>query len=237
MPTVKLAAALFLAMVCAYAPALAEPAIPGPATLTVTGQGMISRAPDRARIDASIVTNDPAATRALSDNNAHYNALLIKLTALGLSQNALKTTGLSTYFNARPAESSRADGARYGYVVTRSLQVTPATLASAGGVIDALTGAGATIGGIGYSLRDVRAAQREALTAAIVDAAQAAREMAAAAHVRIVRILRIGSEPALPRPYFAAGARMSAANASIPTEVPPENVDVQATVTLTYEIR
>jgi hypothetical protein len=210
-------------------------------TLTVTGQGQISRAPDLATVAANIVTSDDSAARALSENNRRFAALGAKLAALGISANDITSTSLSSYFNPRPAARMPNPGAGpFGFVVTRNAQINVAALAQTGAVIDAATAAGATqINGVAYGLRDPRAVERAALAAAVADAAAQAQTIAAAAHVQIVRILRIGNEAGPPPGRIMPLAMKSslAGADAVPTTIAPSDMDVNGTVTITYVIR
>jgi len=242
MQITKIAGVLVLAAAWTVNPAQAATPDGAPeSTLTVTGQGVISRAPDQAVLSVSIVTNDDNASRALSDNNAHYATLVAKIGAAGIAANAIRTTGLNTSFNPRPEQVNPQYAARYGYVVSRYVQLTVNILDTTGAVIDAAASAGATtIGGVTYGFRDSRAVERAALAAAVSDASEQARAVAEAAHVRIVRILHIGDNTSpIVRPLVTMDSTLSLARAApalIPTTLPPSNLDVHASIAITYII-
>jgi uncharacterized protein YggE len=69
------------------------------------------------------------------------------------------------------------------------------------------------------------------------DAQTQADALAAAAHVRVVRLLAVstGSYAGIPRPVGVTG-RVMAAQVAVPTDVQPSDLSVNATVTVTYEI-
>ncbi|MFN2459305.1 MAG: SIMPL domain-containing protein [Candidatus Velthaea sp.] len=236
-----LAAALAAAFTFAATPVLAAATAPE-STLTVTGQGVVSRAPDQAVVTVTLVTNNEVAARALSDNNTRYNDLATKAGAAGIAAANLRTTNLNTYYNPRPQEPSPNVAQRFGYVVSRSVQITVNALATTGAVIDAATAAGATnVGGVSYGFRDPRAMNRLALGAAVDDAFEQARTIAAAAHVRIVRVQHIGNDGGgrpLPLQTFDTFARAAPAPESppVPTVLPASTLDVRSTITVTYVI-
>jgi uncharacterized protein YggE len=235
-----LAAAAAVAVVLATAPAGAQsPARPDPISrIDVSGQGSIDRTPDQAVVSFSIVTNDDAAERATSANNATYNALVGKLNGLGLGPAAIKTTGYYLRYTPRPAQPNPQFAQRYGYVVTRNVGVTTPRTDQAGAIVDAAVAAGvSTVGGIAFGLRDGRAAYRAALAAAVADAASQADALAAAAHLRIVRIRAISAgSTAVPRVFAPALRMAAAAPAVVPTDVQPSDLTVTATVSVTYEV-
>jgi uncharacterized protein YggE len=240
MQLLKIAAAL-IATGCLVAPLQARAALETPdspvATITVTGQGSVSRAPDLATVAAAIVTSDDNSTRALSENNRRYAALLAKLGTLGITASDVTSTSLSSYFNPRPKTELQA-GQPFGYVVTRNVAINVAALTQTGAVLDAATAAGATqINGVSYGFRNRRGVERTALAAAVADAYAQAQAIATAAHVQIVRVLRIGNESGPQRiaPLAMSMAR-AAAEAPVPTTISPSDLDVMSTVSVTYII-
>jgi uncharacterized protein YggE len=121
--------------------------------------------------------------------------------------------------------------------VTRSVTVTNDRTDQAGAIVDAGIAAGVTnVGGVGFGLRDSRAAYREALAAAVADAESQARVLAAAGHVRIVRVVSLsaGSFSPGPRPFQVIGTVSRAA--AVPTDVQPSDLSVTATVSVSYEV-
>ncbi len=208
------------------------------ATLTVTGQGVVKRAPDLATVAVTIVTNDPNAGRALSENNRRYAALIAKLAVAGINASAIESTSLQSYFNPRPGGAAGNEaGQQYGFIVNRSVGITVGDLGRTGAVIDDATAAGATqINGVAYGFHDRRAVERAALAAAVGDAAAQAQAMAGAARVQIVRILRIGNELA-PARELPMAMSMARAAESVPTTITPSDLEVARSVTITYLIR
>jgi uncharacterized protein YggE len=238
MRTITLATAA-LVLLAAAAPASAQTTTVTrpPTRIEVGGQGAVDRMPDRVVVSFSIVTNDDAAARATSDNNAKYNELLAKLRGVGIEPAAVKTTGYSLSYNQRPAQPNPQFPQRYGYVVSRSVAVTSDRTEQAGPIVDAGVAAGVTsVGGISFGLRDNRAAYRAALAAAVADAEGQAQAIAAAAHVRIVRVLAINGGSSAPPPRPLVIGRVQSAALAVPTDVQPSDLTVNAAVTVTYEI-
>jgi uncharacterized protein YggE len=210
---------------------------PPTATISVTGRSEISRAPDLATVAATVVTNDANAGRALSENNRRYAALIAKLGALGIAGTDITSTSLTSNFNPKP-EGPAPSGQLFGYIVTRNVQVNVNALAQTGAVIDAATGAGVTqIDGVSYGFHDRRAVERAALAAAVADAYAQAQAIATAAHVQIVRVLRIGDETAPGRIMPMAMSMARKEEAPVPTTISPSNLEVASSVSVTYIIR
>jgi uncharacterized protein YggE len=204
------------------------------ATLTVTGEATVTRAPDRATISLRIETNNDDAASATSANSTIATALQKRLAALNIPASAISTAGYALNYTPRPPKPDPASNQRFGYTVERTIEVSIDNVDGAGAVVDAGVAAGVTnVNGVTFSLRDQRAAIRSAQTAALDDAVAQARSLAAAANVRLVRILAIapsgGSGPVRPLGRLV----MSAA---VPTILDPGNTSVTANVTIQYEI-
>jgi len=204
------------------------------ATLTVTGEGTVTRAPDRATISFRIETNNDDAATATSANSTIATALQKHVAALNIPASAISTSGYGLNYTPRPPRPDPASTQRFGYTVERTIDVTIDNVDGAGAVVDAGVAAGVTnVNGIAFSLRDQHAAIRSAQTAALNDAVAQARSLASAAGVRLVRILAIspsgGSGPVRPLGRLVMAA-------AVPTTIDPGNSSVTANVTIQYEI-
>ncbi|HTV74170.1 MAG TPA: SIMPL domain-containing protein [Candidatus Acidoferrales bacterium] len=214
-------------------------------TLTVTGDGLISKSPDEARLDAQIITSDNNATASTSKNNDIYQAFKARLSGLALPPDALRTTSYDVEFIPYPPRDLPPEQRqpRYGYVTTRSITVTVSPIDLVGKLIDMATAAGVTsVGNVSFDLKDRRAAYAQALAAAAADGKRDAEALASATGVRLVRVQTIstGYNYIPPEPVPMAQMRMAAAvpNNATPTQIDSTGpVDVSASVTIIYEIR
>jgi uncharacterized protein len=219
---------------------------PPEATLTITGEGQESRAPDEAKLSLQIITDDANATASTSKNNDIRNALKARLALLDTRNGeVMHETGYSVSFVPFPPKNLPPEQrqARYGYITLRTLSVTVPTVDQVGRVIDAASAVGVTdIGNVTFDLKDRHAAYLSALGAAMHDAAQQADALAAAGgfHITRIRAVTTGYAPA-PQPGPMADMlqmrRMVSAPAT-PTEISPNGpIDITARVTVTYAIR
>jgi len=238
-----LLAALTAATLTAVAgPAAAQTAAPRPAQrIEVVGQGSVDRMPDRVAVTFAIITNDDTASKATTDNNIVFNALLAKMQALGLNTGAIRTTNYMINYNARPAQPNPQFPQRYGYIVTRNVTVTSDSTERAGAIVDGGVAAGVTnVAGVVFTIRDARGAYRAAQTAAVADAQAQAEGLAAAAHLHVVRLASIsaGASTSVPRPVFFSNAvaLRAAPPPPVPTDVEASSLTVNATVTAVYEV-
>jgi uncharacterized protein YggE len=215
---------------------------PTPPLLTISGQALVQKSPDLARVALSIVTNDDAAGVSAGKNATIYAALKAKLAALGIGSDALHTAAFGVSFVPYPPKGLPPEQRlpRYGYVTSRSLSVDVTPVEDAGKIVDAATAAGVTdVGGVSYDLRDRHAAYREALAAATADARRNAETLATAGGFSLVRVQSASAEEE-PIPRFAPSDAMRslAAAAPPPTDLGQAGpIAISATVTLSYLIR
>ena len=220
-------------------------------TITVTGQGVATRTPDFANINANIVTNDDDSAKATADNNARFDAIRTALSTLGAAESDVLTTYYNVNFTPHPEPAGSANVAmrpigyyqRYGYIVSRNVQIKFRSLTNVGAAVDAIIRAGAsTVSNVSYGLNDQRTAYAEAIKSAMQDARSQAEAIASAAGVRILRLRSVQSSSYYPGPVpmyrspimMPTSAPMPAPGP--PTTLPPGNIDMHASLTAIYEV-
>jgi uncharacterized protein len=207
-------------------------------SIRASGEATIRAKPDRAQISIGVVTQAPTAQAASAQNATQTSAVLDALKrALGAS-GEIKTSGYSIspqyqYANGRPPKIT-------GYQASNSVLTSVNDLSLTGKVIDAANEAGANdITGISFSLRDDNAIRAEALAEAARKARSAAEAIAKALDVRITAVLDADTtEAPVVRPMnkaFAMAGTMPEARA--PTPIEPGDLDVRASVTVTFEVQ
>ncbi|HLI95648.1 MAG TPA: SIMPL domain-containing protein [Candidatus Baltobacteraceae bacterium] len=205
--------------------------------ITVTAEGRSTAMPDMATASFAISTYASTAASATSDNNERYGRLLDSLRALGIKESDIRTTSFNVSYNPPPQPPAMPDqGVRYGYTVSRGIDVTVRRLSLVGKVIDTAVSAGVTdVNGVAFDNSDSRRQYAQALQDGVQQARAQAQAMAAAAGLRIVRVksMQVGGPnritPVVEGPVFRAAA------APVPTQIQPNSVEVTATVTVTYE--
>ncbi|HEY8312865.1 MAG TPA: SIMPL domain-containing protein [Candidatus Baltobacteraceae bacterium] len=236
-------------LTAAAAFALAACAIPAQAAgnfaeITVTGQASVTQPPDVATLNATVMTNSDKAQGATSQNQRAYDRLVSAMHALKIPESDIKTDYLNVNFNPRPSPQPQGpnavepppDGTVYGYIVNRGVTVTMHDTKIVGKAVDAAVAAGVTnIGGVSFAAEHTGGAYSQAVQMAVRDARNQADAMAAAARLHVVRIktMQQGAleQPPQPVPFAPQLKTM----ASVPTRIPPSDVRVYATVTITYE--
>lgn len=203
-------------------------ATPSQKTITVTGSGSVTTVPDRASFDFTTESRAATAKAALAQNAAASSAVIAALKDAGVAAADLRTSQVSL----TPQLTENGNDVT-GYVASSTV-TAKTTLAKAGAVVDAAVGAGATgVSGPSLSRSDADALYRDALKAAVADAGDKAKALAAAAGLSLggVQTIVEGAQ-ASPPIVFGAAAKDSAG--SIPVE--PGTQEIDATVTVTYAV-
>ncbi len=207
--------------------------------LVVQGEGKFYAAPDIATISLGVETRNASAAGAVAENAILMNETISVLLEAGIDRKDIQT---STYsLTTRPEEPEPRDATRTEvenatppeFTATNRVTVRLNNTDDVGKVLDAAVAAGSNnIQGISFDLRDPSPAKDAALTMAIEDASRKAGVAASAADVDLGRILEISEG------YSFVSARSDAAfAAAVPTTpISPGEMEVTASVTMTYEI-
>jgi uncharacterized protein YggE len=202
-------------------------------SITVIGSGAASGASDTAEVNAGVVTQAATASQAMSENGAAMEQVLKALTALGIADRDIHTTNVSVMpVRAPPQPGRQQPSPIVGYEVTNQVHVKVRNLAALGRLLDTLVSRGAnTLGDIGFSIADPAPLLEQARTKAIADARQKAQVYAAAAGVKLGRVIFIrDTAPGLPRP-IAARVMSSAA-----VPIAPGEQELEVSVSVTYAL-
>jgi uncharacterized protein len=201
-------------------------------TVTVAGSGTVSAAPDQAEITTGVVTQAPTAAQALAVNSQAMERLLQALGGLGIAPRDIQTTNISVSPQRRPPKEGQAPEIT-GYEVTNQVRVKVRDLTRLGRVLDQQVGQGANlVYGIHFGLQEPNPLLDEARKRAMADARRKAELYAAAAGLKVGRVLAIqeaGVTP--PRPEPTSRMTMSAA-----VPVAPGEQEIQASVTVTFTL-
>ena len=223
-----------LALAAVLASPLSVPALAQEAKapmINVTGIGTVEAAPDVASLSIGVTSQGETAVAALAAKSSAMEAVMARLTAAGVETRDMQTSNLSVNPNWSGHDSSAPTIT--GYVAANLLTVTIRDLGALGQVLDAAVQDGAnTLNGLSFGLADPGPLLDDARKEAVADARARAELLASAAGVKLGRIVSI-SEGQLgqgPVPYYKAELAATA------VPVAGGEVDVQATVTIVYEI-
>ncbi len=234
------------ATLCALAATLAVLAVSRPSILFATpsatsttstsdpgvitsGDAIVSRKPDLALISVAVDSKQSTASAAQSDLAGKAAGLIARAKALGVADKDMNTSGYSVGPNYAP-NTSTIDG----YRAFEQLLLKWHNVDTVGKTLDALVQeGGATQINVGFTLADPKAAQAEARSLAIGDARSRAQAMAAAAGVKLGKVLRVSD-------LSTSGASSAnfdiKAGASASTQVPVGQLDVQVAVEVDFAI-
>ena len=247
----RFAMTLLSAMLCATvlpAAAMAQATspmtiAPGNTLLTVSADGRSVRTPDLAVFTAGVTSAGKTAGEALRSNAADMNRVIAALKKAGIADRDIQTSNLS--LNPVYAQPVRLPDGSYeqgeqkiiGYTVNNAVTVRQRKLGEFGRVIDTLVEAGANqVNGPSFQMDDPDAASDEARLAAMKKARARAELYARAAGLRVGRILSIsetgGYTPGPPVVF----ARMAADSAAAPSPVAAGEIQLNANVTVLFEL-
>jgi uncharacterized protein YggE len=213
-------------------------------SLSVSGEGKVSAAPDTADVNVGVVTQAPTAKEALAANTEAMTKLIATLKEQGIAEKDVQTQNLSIQPQytqpPRNRENQEFVPKIAAYQVTNTVQVTSRKIDALGGILDALVQSGANqMYGISFRVDKPEALLDEARVAAVSDAKRKAELIAKAAGVKLgppIQISESGTMP-MPRPLMMRGmaaAPMMAASAPVP--VAGGEQDFSVSVSVTYQI-
>lgn len=226
--------ALVTVMLAGLAVALAAPvAVAQTQTgITVTETASVDARPDIAIVAFGVVSEDRDPARAAQENARITNAVINAITGFGIPRTDIETLRYRVEpiinYQARPPVTT-------GYRVSNVVSVRQRDLTRVGQLIDVGVRAGANVvEGVNFTIQDPTPIRSQALVLAITRARAKAQLIAQNLDVRLGRVTAASEAVAfIPRPMDAAVfARAEAA----PTPILPGDIEVTATITVTYAI-
>jgi len=218
-------------------PAAAQDNLP---TLSASGEGVESAAPDMAVVTLGVLSQAPTAREALDGNNADMDKVIQAVRGQAIADKDISTTGFSINpVYSRPpqprAGEQPAEPKIVAYQVSNQIRIVVRDIDKTGAVVDSAVTAGANqAGSINFDIDDRQGLADKAIAAAIADARRKAELMAEAAGVRLVRVLNVNANEGGGRPMFRLEARDAAAAPPVP--VMGGELSVSANAQISWEI-
>jgi uncharacterized protein len=216
------------------APAPREPA--AVETVSVSGVGRATLAPDRASFSVGVQSMAPTVAAAVQENNTRVAAVVGAMRKLGATDAEIRTAHVSIY--PQQDHQQGREPRILGYQVSNTVTVTRNNPAEVGKFLQAAVDAGAnTVSGVNFTVSDPARGREGALQAAFGDARAKAEVLAKAAGRTVGRAIAITEGTALeppPRPYMARTAMMEAKADMV---VEPGAEDLSFTVSVIFELR
>lgn len=204
----------------------------GAATLEVVGRATMALQANTAVLSFSVITNARSASEAVKNNAQKTRTLLDRLQGQMGPDDRIDTSR----FNLQPVYEKSQRYRPEGFRVENQVTLKTRLLDQVGALIDSAVDAGADQVGRLYFSSDKEMEYRIlAREQAVENARRQARELAAAAELGLVRVLKIRevdrNGPGPVRMAMEAGARRA------PTPILPGELQVEAAVEIIYEIR
>jgi uncharacterized protein YggE len=206
--------------------------------LVCNGEGKATAAPDVVTITLGVETRNVSASAAAAENARLMNSTVNALLRAGLNKKDIQTSHYSlttqTEENPAPIAGTEKNKTPPEFVATNQVTARMNVSENIGNVLDAATAAGSNnVMGISFDLRDPKPQTDKALANAVNDSRRKAEIMAASAGVKLGKILELSEGYS----YTSSNAPRAAYSlAATPTPVLPGEMEVTASVTVTYEI-
>ncbi len=216
-------------------------------TITVQGKAERSVVPDEAHVSVSVSALDTKLKTAKAEHDQKLRKVFAVAESAGIELAQIKTQSS----NVQP-EYSYANNTRSfkGYRVATSLDMTVSKIDSVGGLLEKLLAAGLEdkensgwmgLVSVNYTIANPDRLRDEMVVEAIRNAHDKAARMAASAGASLGKVHQIneGNAPAFdyPRPMLMRAMSASApAMEAAPVAPPPGEQEVNASVTVTYEL-
>jgi len=216
---------LFLATALTATPVFAQET-PVNGTLSISGIGEVTAAPDTAFVNSGVISQGATAREALDANTKAMGELIETLKAAGIEARDIQTSGFSVspnyvYSDARDANGYQLPPKITGYQVYNNVNVRVRELATLGSVLDKAVTVGAnTINGVSFSVADPSKLYDEARKAAFADAKSKAELYAGVAGEDLGSIRNISEVQGMgtPQPYMMKASADSVAAGAVPIE-------------------
>jgi uncharacterized protein len=208
-----------------------------PNTVTVTGTGKSSVAPDRFSFTLGVQTVGNTVDDAVNENNRRVASVLAALKKAGAGEKDIQTSGFTIWPQQNYQEGKLPT--ILGYQVSNSVTVRSAKIADAGRLLGVAISAGVnTASGINFEVSDPARGRDQGLKAAFDDARSKATLLAQAAGRTLGRAVLIseGTQAMPPQPYPVRAMAMEAkAVSDVPVEAGVE--ETSYTITVTFELQ
>lgn len=206
-----------------------------PSTITVVGSGSVSATPDRARFSFGVTTERKTATGASSSTAQRIRHVVAAIVSAGVDQRDIQTEGIWL------SPTYDTTGSFTGYAASNAVVVNVRDLGTAGKILDAATGAGAsTVYGPALFRSDRQSLARAALRAGVSDARAKAEGIAASSGLTIGRVVSVVEGGALPPPATTTaggtttGTTTTGTTGVTPMPIYPGEQTIDATVSVTF---
>jgi uncharacterized protein YggE len=222
-------------MIASYRATGADPSATPEHTVTVTGIGEVSVAPDVADVVIGVSIQKPTVKEAQSAASTAMNATIAAVKKDGVADKDIITVDVSL----NPVYDYGSGGSvprLVGQSFSDTVKVTVHDLTKLGAVIDDSIAAGATmIQGVGFRLNDPKTVEAQARQLAMTDARTKADALASASGVQVKGVASIAEVTTSSPIVYGSGALDKTSTLSS-TPIQTGTTDTQIQVTVSYLI-
>ena len=207
------------------------------ATVSVTGEGVVTAVPDMAMVSTGVTTEAATPEAALDANTAAMNGLMKVLDDLDIAAKNRQTSNFNISPQYRRERNDTGSPKIDGYRVSNQLTIRVRDLDELGALLDALVKAGSNqLGNIRFDFSERGKLVDKARQLAVADARKRAELYVDAADVDLGDVLSISeSGIAVPRPpMMMRSAMMAESAADVPIAVGES--EIRATVHMVFEL-
>ncbi|MFA5126152.1 MAG: SIMPL domain-containing protein [archaeon] len=208
-------------------------------TMSVSGSVTKYVTPDKVDIVLSVETLDLSAQKSQSDNAVIADKVRKALSGIGVISSDIKTVSYSVNEDFEWNDYTRKSES-IGYKTVNQIQVTLSDTAKAGTVVDAAVQAGANrVSSIAFGLSDKKELEvkKTALSEAATTAKTKAESIASGLGVSLGKVYSISESSYYYTPNYSSYEMAKDASAgSAPTQVSAGDVEVTASVSVSFEI-
>jgi len=209
-------------------------------TISVTGIGTITAAPDMATINLTVLREAKTAREALSANNTAMADVLEAIKSFDIEDKDLQTSNFSInprYIYPKASNGQQKPPQVVGYMVSNSLSVRIRDLTSVGDVLDKSVTLGVNQGGnIFFGNSNPEPLQMQARAQAMKNALEKAKVLTNAAGVEVGKIHQISEQGSVHRQKAQPMLRAMAMDASESVPIAGGENSYNISVNVTFEI-
>ncbi|MFL5258882.1 MAG: SIMPL domain-containing protein [Hyphomicrobiales bacterium] len=202
--------------------------------LWLTGHGEVKAKPDMARVTLGVMSEGATAREALTANTQAMQKVMAALKSAGIAEKDIQTSNFAV--SARYGDETEGRQQVIGYTVSNNLDTSVRELPKLGALLDDVVSQGSNqIYGIAFDIAERQPLEDEARKRAVADARRKAAVYAAAAGVKLGRVLALGETAGAPPPVPIVGRAMMKAEAA-PVPVAEGEQTIAIDVSVAWEI-
>jgi uncharacterized protein YggE len=183
---------------------------PSPATISVSGEGVVTAVPDMASVSVGVTTQAGDAAEAMAVNNRAMASLFDVLDKFGIAETDRQSSGFNVYPRYDRPNDGRNASEITSYVVSNQLTVRVRDFDRLGELLSAVVASGSNqLGALSFGNSDAAELLDEARSLAVANARHKASLYAEAAGGKLGRVVSIAEAGAAqPVPLMRAGMAM-----------------------------